>query len=83
MDEGAARRARAAARGAWQIVVHRLHDETEADVPPTATPTVTNAMMVAMVWRMTQDAWAMSGRPIPDYARHEAPGRVVRRNERR
>lgn len=31
-----------------------------------------------MVWRMTLDAWSLSGRAIPDYPRHEAPVRIVR-----
>jgi len=33
---------------------------------------------VAMVWRLTQDAWAFSGRPIPDYSRDKMPGRIIR-----
>ncbi|MCG5051486.1 MAG: hypothetical protein KA712_00865 [Myxococcales bacterium] len=36
--------------------------------------------LVAMVWRLTQDAWAMSGMPYPDYSRSEMPGRLIRAN---
>ncbi|WP_156427964.1 hypothetical protein [Thiohalocapsa sp. ML1] len=31
-----------------------------------------------MLWRLTLDAWALTGRPWPDYPRTAAPGRVVR-----
>lgn len=34
--------------------------------------------LVAMVHRLTEDAWAMSGREMPVYERAEAPGRLVR-----
>jgi len=33
---------------------------------------------IAMVWPITLDAWATSGRPIPDYDRAHAPGRLLR-----
>jgi hypothetical protein len=33
---------------------------------------------VALVWRLTQDAWASSGRPLPDYKRAETPVRILR-----
>lgn len=33
----------------------------------------TPAQRVALVWTLTQEAWALSGRPIPKYARHEMP----------
>jgi len=36
---------------------------------------------VAMVWALTLDAWAMTGRPLPSYRRSEAPGRIVRLDE--
>lgn len=38
----------------------------------------TAAERIAMVWQLTLDAWAMSGQPLPTYARHEAPGRKGR-----
>lgn len=40
--------------------------------------TTTIAQRLAMVWQLTQDAWACSGKPIPDYHRAQAPGRVIR-----
>ncbi|HYG65401.1 MAG TPA: hypothetical protein VEL74_22660 [Thermoanaerobaculia bacterium] len=30
-----------------------------------------------MIWPLTVDAWALAGRIIPDYPRHEAPIRVI------
>lgn len=38
----------------------------------------TAADRVAMVWRVTLDAWATSGQPLPTYTRAEMPGRVIR-----
>lgn len=35
---------------------------------------------VAMVWALTLDAWASAGRSLPSYARHETPGRMIRRS---
>lgn len=63
---------RARARAAWP---GRVRDMTAAEdelVGGTA------AERIAMVWQLTLDAWAMSGRPLPTYARHEAPGRKRR-----
>lgn len=38
----------------------------------------TAAERVAMVWRLTVDAWALGGAAIPDYDRAHTPGRMVR-----
>jgi hypothetical protein len=64
---------RARARAGWPVVRARLGDEAPdllLGIPP--------AERVAMVWALTLDAWAMRGESIPDYARAQAPGRVVR-----
>ena len=42
--------------------------------PAAATP----AERLAAVWELTCDAWALSGRPMPEYARAEMPGKVTR-----
>lgn len=34
---------------------------------------------VRLVWTLTLEAWAERREPIPSYARHEAPGRVIDR----
>lgn len=73
MDSDEARRARALARSGWQLVSHALgHDPI--DQLAGSTP----AQRVAMVWRLTQDAWASSGRPSPSYSRSEMPGKLIR-----
>lgn len=64
---------RARARASWPVTRHRLDDDADEvlrDTPP--------ADCVRMVWALTLDAWALAGAPIPDYARSDAPGRVVR-----
>ena len=66
--------ARAAARKSWPIRVYRLGEEPADDLRATTTA----AERVEMVWQVTLDAWALAGRPIPDYPRSEAPVRVIR-----
>jgi hypothetical protein len=68
------REERAAARASWPISRHRL-GESPSDVLHDVSP----ADCIAMVWSLTLDAWAAAGRPIPDYARADAPGRLLRR----
>jgi hypothetical protein len=71
--------ARATARRRWPIRKYRLGDEPEDDIRQVTTP----AMRVALVWIITRDAWILSGRALPVYARHEMPGRVCRAGEQR
>ena len=35
-----------------------------------------------MVWELTLGAWALAGRPLPEYDRHQAPLRYVPARER-
>lgn len=65
---------RAAARAHWPGAKARLGSEDESAAPHGATP----SECVAMVWQLTLDAWAMSGRTIPQYSRAEMPGSIVR-----
>ena len=76
--DDSARTARAAARKSWPIRVYRLGEEPDEDLSATTTA----AERVEMVWQLTLDAWASSGRPIPDYPREKTPIRVVRAGER-
>jgi hypothetical protein len=69
-----ARRARAAARRQWPIRGYRLGEEPGEDLSATTTA----AERMAMVWRLSLDAWAMTGRPLPNYRREDTPGRVIR-----
>lgn len=64
---------RAAARATWTIERHQLGDDGD-ELLRALSP----GACVAMVWAMTLDAWALSGRAIPDYARAEAPGQIIR-----
>jgi hypothetical protein len=72
MGEAAEERRRA--RAETPIVRTTLGEEGRSAAVP-GTP----SERVAMVERLTMEAWAMSGRPLPSYARAEAPGRLVRR----
>jgi hypothetical protein len=65
---------RAAARAAWPIRRFALGTEPGPDLSATTTA----AQRMGKVWQLTLDAWAMSGRPLPDYPRRASPGRVVR-----
>jgi hypothetical protein len=71
----AARAERAELRKAWPIRVVRLGEEPPDDLIATTTP----AERLAMMWPLALDAWASTGRPLPDYPRHQAPVRVLRR----
>ena len=72
------RKARAAARRAtWSI-------ERGTLTAPPAERITTPEERLGMMWQLTCDAWALSGRPFPAYRREDAPGRLFRtsRNER-
>jgi hypothetical protein len=69
------RKARAAARRSWPIRVYNLGEEPDEDLSATTTA----AERVEMVWQLTLDAWASSGRPIPDYPREKMPVRIIHR----
>ena len=71
------RKARAAARRSWPIRVYNLGEEPDEDLSATTTA----GERVEMVWQLTLDAWASSGRPIPDYPREKMPIRVIRKGD--
>jgi hypothetical protein len=68
------RRKRAAARSSWPVQRFALGAEPDDDLSA-----LTPAQRVALVWRLTQDAWASMGKEIPSYSRAETPVRWVRR----
>jgi hypothetical protein len=41
--------------------------------------TTTADERLALVWKLTAEQWALSGRPHPNYSRAEMPGTVVRK----
>jgi hypothetical protein len=62
------------ARAAWPIRKIGLADEELTD--PRSTSTVDERL--ALVWTLTKQQWAFSGREVPTYSRVEMPGRVLR-----
>jgi len=56
--------------------VQRYALGAEPDDDLSATTTVEER--IAMMWPLAVDAWIASGQPWPDYARSEAPGRILR-----
>ena len=69
-------KARAAARKAWPIRRYRLGKEPDDGVLNDIASV--NARL-AMMWPLALDAWASSGRPLPEYERSTAPGVVIRK----
>ena len=67
------RRQRAAARASLPIRRITLTDESEPDLCY-----LDASARIAMLWPMTLDAWASSGRPLPTYERSQIPGRLIR-----
>jgi len=64
---------RASARRAWPVCAFRLGSEPSEDLSANTTA----VERLEMIWPLTVDAWALAGRIIPDYPRHEAPIRVI------
>ena len=64
-------------RSTWPFRAFRLGEEPADDLRATTTA----AERLDMVWELTVDAWELAGRPIPDYPREAAPGRVIRPRE--
>ena len=58
-------------RADWPVRRFKLGEEPAPDLAHSTTP----EERVAMMWRLAQDAWAMTGRPLPTYTRAETPMR--------
>jgi len=69
-----ARQSRATARGDWPIRTSSLTRQPSDDLCQDTTA----EQRLAMMWDLAISAWTLAGREVPDYSRHEAPGRVVR-----
>lgn len=74
-DEALARRR---ARADWPVRKYRLGEEPVDDFSA-----YTVEERLAMTWRMTSDAWASAGLPMPSYSRAETPVRVIRKSPAR
>jgi hypothetical protein len=71
------RKQRAEARANWPIRKLALADEAAPDLSA-----LTPSERIALVWRLTRDAWAFKGEPLPNYRRQDAPGKIIRARER-
>lgn len=64
---------RKAARANWPITKVPLTAEQPPDVSA-----LSPSERFGLVWTLTQNAWALSGQPMPSYARSEIPIHFVR-----
>lgn len=62
-------------RGSWPVRRHRLGLEPSDDLSDSTTA----ERRLEMMWPLALEAWALSGQPLPEYARHKAPVRRMRR----
>ena len=67
---------RAAARRSWPVRKYRLGEEPSDDLRDSTTA----EERLQMMWQLAVDAWNLTGKPIPDYDRSEAP---VRKSQRK
>lgn len=65
---------RARRRRDWAGAVTTLADQDDAMLVRQGSA----EQRIHMLWRVTLDAWASSGRPLPAYERSNMPGRIVR-----
>lgn len=72
--EDDAQRARARARATWPMRKFALGQE-----PPDDLSALSMGERIAMVARLTADAWSFMGAELPSYSRAEMPGKVIRR----
>jgi hypothetical protein len=64
--------ARAASRRDWPVRLFAPGDEPPDRLERSTSPEA----RLAMVWSLTVEAWALSGRPIPAYPRSATPLRL-------
>jgi hypothetical protein len=62
-------------RERWPVRKYRLGHEPPDDLSDSTTP----EERLAMMWPLTLEAWALTGREIPAYDRHSTPVHKVRR----
>jgi hypothetical protein len=66
---------RQASRGTWPVRKYRLGDEPSDDLSESTTP----AQRLEMMWPLALEAWTLTGKSLPDYARNEIPIRRIPR----
>jgi hypothetical protein len=57
------------ARAGWPVRVHPLGEGPGDDLSGDTTP----GQRLAMMWPLALEAWALTGRDLPAYGRHELP----------
>jgi len=60
-------------RSRWPVRKYSLGAQPGEDLSRSTTA----EERLAMMWTLALDAWALSGQPLPEYSRHEAPATVV------
>jgi hypothetical protein len=68
------RERRRIARATWPVAEYRLGEEPADDLSDTTTP----SERVGMMAELALAAWRLAGWPLPEYERHNAPGRLFR-----
>lgn len=71
VDDKSARARRASARKAWPVRKHRLGEEPSDDLSDLTTA----EERLAMMWPLSLEAWTLTGKPLPEYDRSQAPVR--------
>ena len=69
MNDMTDRNDRTTARSSWPVRKHRLGEEPSDDLSDFTTA----EERLQMMWQLAVDAWSLTGKPIPDYKRDEAP----------
>ena len=63
------------ARVNWPIKRAKLEDENQ----DTSGLELSPEERLAMMWKLAQQLWSLSGKPFPDYRRSEMPGTLQRK----
>jgi hypothetical protein len=75
-DESDGFAARAAKRGNWSVVRYDLGAEPDDGIREASVEERLN-----MMWPLALDAWASSGKPLPQYERSEIPAKLTRSSD--
>jgi len=62
----------------WPTSRYELGEEPGEDLRQATTA----VQRLEMMWPLVKEAWLLAGRPISDYRRADAPGRVIRPPQR-
>ena len=68
-------KSRAAKRSSWPVRTFNLGSEPSDDLSESTTA----EQRLDMMWPLALEPWALTGKPLPDYSRSNAPVRWFRR----